>query len=82
MKRKIYAIRDGKGEYYNQPFFLNTHGEAERTLLELRKDEKSMIHKYPEDYDLYHLGEYDDQTGQIAGLATPSHILKATNCPV
>jgi len=36
-----------------------------------------MVAKYPEDYDLYYLGEYNDQNGLISPLDTPQHMLKA-----
>lgn len=76
MQKKIYSIRDSKGELYNQPFFLNTHGEAERTFRSLANDPKSMVGMYPEDYDLFHIGEFDDSTGVLTPLPTPTHIAK------
>jgi len=77
MKQRIYSIRDQKGDMYNTPFFNKTHGEAERNFQELVKDEKSFVAKYPEDYDLYYLGEYDTITGIIQPLDTPQHMVKA-----
>lgn len=77
---KAYAIRDSKAEMYNVPFFNKTHGEAERNFKQLVNDEKSMVHKYPDDYDLYHIGQYDDDKGVLIALSTPEHILKASNC--
>lgn len=77
MKLKAFTIRDTKGEVYNTPFFQKTHGEAERSFKSLLHDNQSMVAKYPEDYDLYYIGEYDDQSGQLLGLDTPQHIVKA-----
>jgi len=77
MQLKMFTIRDSKGEVFHPPFFNHTHGEAERNFHELTKDEKSMIAKYPEDYDLYYLGTYDNQTGKITSLETPEHMVKA-----
>lgn len=77
MQLKIFSIRDSKGEIYGQPFFQKTAGEAERNFKTLVNDNSSTVHKYPEDFDLYYLGEYDDQTGKIKSLDTPSHICKA-----
>ena len=79
MLLKLFSIRDSKGEIYNTPFFNRTAGEAERNFKNLVNDEKSQISKYPEDYDLYYLGEYDDLNGKIKSLDTPSHIAKAVN---
>lgn len=77
MTQKVYSIRDAKAEVYNQPFFKFSHGEAERDFKHLLRDEKSMVASYPDDYDLYYLGEYDTVTGLLTPLATPQHIAKA-----
>lgn len=77
MEQKMYSIRDAKAEIYHVPFYNKTHGEAERNLKQLLNDEKSSISQYPEDFDLYYIGTYDDQTGVIKALATPQHIVKA-----
>lgn len=75
--QKMFSIRDTKGEIYHPPFFKNTHGEAERDFREVAKDAKSMICKYPEDFDLYYLGEYDSKTGKLTPVDTPQHMHKA-----
>jgi len=77
MVLKIYSIRDSKAEIYHPPFYQQTHGEAERSFSKLDNDSKSMISDHPTDYDLYYLGEYDDQKGKIKSLDTPQHIIKA-----
>lgn len=77
MLLKMYSIRDSKAEVFNPPFFKHTHGEAERDFRNLVNDEKSFVNKYPEDFDLFYLGQFDDQTGKIEPLPTPEHQLKA-----
>lgn len=77
MQYKVFAIRDQKAELYNQPFFQKTHGEAERNFQTLVNDEKSTISQYPDDFDLYFLGEYDDNKGLLISLDTPQHVCKA-----
>jgi len=74
---KMFSIRDTKAEIFNPPFFKHTHGEAERDFSTLVNDEKSMPSKYPEDYDLYYVGTYDDQTGKLSPVDTPEHLIKA-----
>lgn len=77
MELKMYSIRDQKAEAFNQPWYAKTHGEAERTFAQLAKDPKSTIHLFPEDFDLYFVGTYDDQKGVVNSLDTPQHIAKA-----
>jgi len=77
MVLKAFSVRDSKTEVFNTPFYQKTHGEAERSFRQICTDDKSMVSKYPEDYDLYYLGEFDDQTGKAEWLSTPQHMLKA-----
>ena len=77
MVLKIFAIRDQKAEVYNTPFYQHSHGEAERNFKTLVNDGKSTVSQYPEDFDLYYLGDYDDNTGLVKSLDTPQHIVKA-----
>lgn len=74
---KAFTIRDSKAEYFHPPFFQKTHGEAERSFKQLANDQKSTIWQFPEDYDLYFLGEYDDQTGKWSSPDSPQHVIKA-----
>ncbi|AXH78030.1 MAG: nonstructural protein [Microviridae sp.] len=79
MELKMFSIRDSKGEVFNPPFYKKTHGEAERDFQTLCKDEKSTVNQYPEDFDLYYIGTYDDNSGKIQSLDTPQHLVKAVN---
>lgn len=72
----MFSIRDSKAEIYNVPFFAKTTAEAERNLRETMKDERTLINKYPEDFSLWMLGEYDDQTGECTSHP-PTHLINA-----
>lgn len=80
MLKKIFTIRDQKAESFNTPFFQGTHGEAERAFRQLVNDDKSFLNTYPDDYDLYYIGQIDLNTGKIEALDTPQHIIKAVQC--
>lgn len=79
MQLLAFSIRDSKAEVFYTPFFSKTHGEAERNFRQAVNDEKTTLNKYPEDFDLYYLGKYDDNTGKLESLDTPSHVIKAVN---
>lgn len=79
MQLKMYSIRDVKTLVFKPPFVKHTHGEAERDFKSLVNDQQSMVNKYPEDFDLYYLGVYDDNSGKFEALDTPQHITKAVN---
>lgn len=74
---KVTAVRDCKGEMYSAPRFNHTISEAEREFKLLANDGKSMMAQFPEDFDLFYLGEYDNLSGKFTSLATPTHICKA-----
>lgn len=77
---KVYSIRDAKAEVYNAPFYKGTHGEAERDFRTAVNDEKSFLSQYPDDFDLYYIGDFDQNTGLVTSLDTPMHIIKAIAC--
>jgi len=79
-KAKLFSIRDSKSELFCPPFLSRTHGEAERNFSKVANDPKSQIFATPEDFDLYHLGTFDDATGSIEVLKTPEHVVKAIHC--
>lgn len=77
MKLNIYAIYDVKISAYSQPYYSHTNGSALRAFADHVNDPQSQPNKHPEDYQLFHLGTFDDQDGTITGN-TPQHIGNAT----
>lgn len=73
----VYTIRDAKSEVFGPPFCKRAHGDAERDFTRLSRSKESQISEFPEDYDLWYLGTYDDGTGKFGLLETPQHMLKA-----
>ena len=77
MIRQMFSVRNAKGEFFNPPFISHTKGSAERTFQTLCNDPQSDIARYPEDYDLYYMGDFDDIKGTMIPLDTPEHLVKA-----
>jgi len=65
MTIKVFAIHDGKAKAFQQPFFSVTVGMAIRAFQDHCEDPKTIAHRHPEDFVLYELGTYDDNTGEI-----------------
>lgn len=67
MIQNIYAVRDRATDQYGQPMFMINHGHAIRSFADEanRADAQNNIYNHPDDYDLYHLGTYDTDTGLI-----------------
>lgn len=79
MKQKLFSIRDLKAEYFNTPWVANTHGEAERNFQDLASDKQSKIAMHPTDYELWYLGEFDTENGQIESKL--QHVANAKHQP-
>lgn len=77
MITNIYAIRDNQVEAFSQPFYSPTHGSALRAFSDHVNEKGTPANKHPSDYDLFHLGEFDDQVGTIKPIA-PARIGRAT----
>lgn len=74
---KLFSIRDAKAEKFYPPFVKSAHGEAERDFMTAVRDDKSTINKYPQDFDLYYLGQFNDEDGKMELLPSPEHMVKA-----
>lgn len=68
---KIYTIRDDKAAAYLPPFCARQNGEAIRMFQNSLSDSQSNFAKWPEDYILFELGEFNEDTGVITPLDAP-----------
>lgn len=66
----LYSILDLKAKAYSPPFTERTSGLAIRGFTALANDQNTTICKYPTDFQLYHIGTYDEETG-ITTCADP-----------
>lgn len=69
---KVYSVYDSKAEAYMQPFYCQSKGQAIRSFTEVSNDNTSQIGKYPEDFTLFELGEFNDSNGRFT-LYDASH---------
>ena len=75
MKIELYTIYDSKTGVYNKPFYQLNDDVCRRTCSDLLSSETDVA-KHPEDFSLFHLGSYNDETAQFDLLATPRIVLK------
>lgn len=77
-KHKIFTIFDEKVKSYSPPFYSVHKGQALRSWEELVNDGgKSTISKYPKDFSLYELGEFDDQQAKVILHLQPEFVADA-----
>lgn len=66
---KAYSIYDKVGESFGPIMCLQTHGSAERMMLNTIKNETgSNISQHPADFDLYYLADFNQESGELAPL--------------
>lgn len=58
---KAYSIRDSKTSSYYVPLFAHDDNHAERIVFEASLDQKTHFHRYPEDFSLFAVGEFDSE---------------------
>lgn len=63
----MFAIRDSAAETFHPPFCARAIGQATRDFQAQvnRADDNNPLYKHPEDFELYRVGSYNDNTGLI-----------------
>lgn len=77
MKTKLFTVHDAKAESYTNPFCIHTRGEAIRGFIDVCNDKNTNINKYPEDFTLFEIGEYNLQNASIELHKSPIPLGKA-----
>lgn len=70
---KMFSIQDAKVGTFSPPQFFRSAGEAMRVIGDTLASGESMLSKHPEDFSLFEVGEFDDQTSAIATGAPRSY---------
>lgn len=65
---RVYAIFDNVSKVYSQPIFCGSGKESDddvatRLFLTQVLSDASLLNLYPQDYDLYCLGDYEESDG-------------------
>lgn len=79
MRLIIVAVFDSAAQAFNRPFYVPAVGMAVRSFRdEVNREapENSMYH-HPNDFELFELGQFDDQTGRFELLPDPRSIARA-----
>lgn len=64
MLRIVFAVRDRAINAYMSPIAYTAEGQAIREFVDEVNRAESPLNKHPEDYDLYRLGTFDDNTAR------------------
>ena len=64
MKLIVFSIRDTAARGYLEPFYAQTPAVGFRRWAENVGHKDCMFHKHPDDYTLWEIGTFDQDTGQ------------------
>lgn len=76
MKLEIFAVHDTAADAFLSPHFFQTTAIAIRAFGQSCADPDSGFHAHPSDYTLFHIGTFDQDTGEIVPC-TPHSVAKA-----
>lgn len=62
---RIVVVKDRAVDCFGTPFFVKHPAEAVRSFSDEVNREGSTLAAHPDDYDIYMVGEFDDQTGAV-----------------
>lgn len=74
----VFSVRDLKAAQYGQPFALANRAVAVRTFTSWCQDTSSFFAKYPHDFELFQVGEFDQTTGRLLTYDTPDYVCRAS----
>jgi hypothetical protein len=79
MKMNMYTIFDVASGAYMRPFFMPSDGQAKRAFKDISTDAEHEVGRHPEDYTLYKVGIFDDNSGEVMAFS-PEKIVTALAC--
>jgi hypothetical protein len=80
MIAKVFSVFDSKAAFFGRPFFDQKEGTAIRNFSDAVNDSSNpnnMWFKHPEDFSLFLVGEFDDETGELIPVH-PKNLLTAS----
>lgn len=71
MKIEMFSIHDSKAAAFVSPWFSPNEATAQRQFAAAANDPATDLYKFGEDYTLFHLGSFDQESGKFELLPTP-----------
>lgn len=65
MKFKIFSIKDRAIDAFMRPWYAQSTGQAVRMFQDEINNPQSEMHKHADDYDLYELGDWNEETAEF-----------------
>lgn len=77
MIMQLYSVYDKKTSVYAPPFVANNAEQAQRDLAyNLTRGGENMIVRFPDDYQLVHVGAWNDSVGNLEANPSPQTVVE------
>jgi len=68
MQTRVFSVYDSAAKCYSHPFYIPREEQAVRAFSDAVNSPNHEFGKYPADYTLFHLGDFDDADGTYTPL--------------
>lgn len=84
MKILLFCVRDVKLGEFNSPMVFPSRGIAQRSFQdEVNRDAPdNAVYRYPSDFSLYYVGEFDSTSGVLIPVEVPELVAQAADLKV
>ena len=72
------SIFDEKAAFYSPPFYCKTVNEGARSFSDALHSQGSALSAHPEDYSLYTIGSFDDNSGCFTPHSVPNFVMRGS----
>lgn len=76
MHKAMVSVFDSASQQFTNPMFFPATGAAMRAFRDEVNGQPSQISQHPEDFELYHLGTFDDNTGRFDVFDEPRILMR------
>lgn len=77
MLQHMYTMFDNKAQFHNFPFTAHNDEDAKRIVRSVASRNDSPVSQYPQDFDLFFVGTFDNAKGVFDQPIAPRHIANA-----
>lgn len=71
MTLRLVSVKDMKAQIFLQPNFQRSIPDALRSFETIANEGESQLRRYPNDFRLFHLADFDDITGELEVFQRP-----------
>lgn len=81
MKIIVVAVRDRQLNAFGRPWYASTRGQAVRSFSDEvnRSAGDNQLYMHPEDFELFQLATFDEDSGTFANLDSPAQLAIGSN---